>query len=209
MKFRLCLIAMLALIAISKSRAAETNSSAVIENLFAGPRPQSQTRPPITGHLMCAATSLRAIPPCRRKNSTFSPTTLARRWIFHDLREGLGKLQLLYRDLGFATISVTLPQQKLTNGFVRIKIIEGRLTGTRVEGNRYFSSNNVLRALPSLDTNILLNTKVVSAGIGSGQCKPRPPDLSGHQSRTRTRHDGTGIEGERPVAVARAHGGQR
>jgi hemolysin activation/secretion protein len=78
---------------------------------------------------------------------------------FTRIREGLGKLQLRYRDLGFATISVTLPPQKLTNGFVRIKIVEGKLAAVRVEGNRYYSSDNVRRALPSLDTNILLNTK--------------------------------------------------
>jgi hemolysin activation/secretion protein len=78
---------------------------------------------------------------------------------FARVREGLGKLQLLYRDLGFATISVTLPRQKLTNGTVHVKVVEGKLAKIKVEGNRHFSTNNVLRALPSLDTNILLNTK--------------------------------------------------
>lgn len=78
---------------------------------------------------------------------------------FARIREGLGKLQMLYRDLGFATISVTLPRQKLTNGIVRAKIVEGKLSHINVTGSHYYSSNNVLRALPSLDTNILLNTK--------------------------------------------------
>ena len=75
------------------------------------------------------------------------------------LREGLGELQLLYRNLGFATVSVTLPQQRLTNGIVRVKVIEGKLARISVAGNQYFSSNNVQRALPGLKTNILLNTK--------------------------------------------------
>ncbi len=78
---------------------------------------------------------------------------------FARIREGLGKLQLVYRQFGFATVGVSLPQQKLTNGIVRIKVVEGKLAKINVEGNRYFSSNNVLRVLPSLDTNILLNTK--------------------------------------------------
>jgi len=75
------------------------------------------------------------------------------------LREGLGKVQLRYRELGFPTISVTLPQQRITNGLIRVKVVEGRLSQIRVTGNEYFSSNNVRRALPSLTTNILLNTK--------------------------------------------------
>ena len=55
---------------------------------------------------------------------------------FARLRKGLGTLQLLYRDLGFVTGSVTLPQQKLTNGIVRVKVVEGRLAEIKVEGNR-------------------------------------------------------------------------
>jgi hemolysin activation/secretion protein len=78
---------------------------------------------------------------------------------FPQLREGLGKLQLRYSELGFSTINVTLPQQKPTNGVIRVKIIEGRLSDIVVRENHYFSSNNVMRALPSLQTNILLNTK--------------------------------------------------
>jgi len=75
------------------------------------------------------------------------------------VRQGLGELQLLYRNLGFATVSVTLPQQRLTNGVVRVVVIEGKLRAINVTGNRYFSTNNVRRALPSLRTNVLLNTR--------------------------------------------------
>jgi hemolysin activation/secretion protein len=75
------------------------------------------------------------------------------------LAEGLGELQLLYRSLGFATVSVTLPQQHLTNGMVHVKVIAGKLTQITVQGNRFFTSNSVMRALPSLQTNVLLNTK--------------------------------------------------
>jgi hemolysin activation/secretion protein len=77
---------------------------------------------------------------------------------FARLREGLGKLQLRYRELGFATVSVTLPKQKLTNGIVHVKIVEGELSEIIIEGNRYYSDSNIRRALPSLTTNILLNT---------------------------------------------------
>jgi hemolysin activation/secretion protein len=75
------------------------------------------------------------------------------------LRQGLGELQLLYRNLGFATVSVTLPQQRLTNGVVRVQIVEGKLHAITVTGNRYFSTSNVRRALPSLRTNVLINTR--------------------------------------------------
>lgn len=78
---------------------------------------------------------------------------------FARVREALGVVQLLYRDLGFVTVSVTLPKQKLTNGVVEVKVVEGKLADIKVKGNQYYSRENVLRALPSLNTNILLNTK--------------------------------------------------
>ena len=59
---------------------------------------------------------------------------------FARIREGLGKLQLRYRDLGFPTISVTLPQQKLTNGIVRVKVIEGKLSDISGHGQSAISA---------------------------------------------------------------------
>ncbi len=84
---------------------------------------------------------------------------------FQTLRQALSSLQLAYRGRGFATVSVTLPQQTLTNGIVRVQVIEGRLTEILVLGNRWFSSNNVRSSLPGLTTNIFLNSKLLQAEL--------------------------------------------
>lgn len=76
---------------------------------------------------------------------------------FETIRSALAELQMSYRDRGFVTVSVGLPQQQLTNGIVKVRVTEGRLTGINVVGNRFFSSNNVLRAVPSVRTNTILN----------------------------------------------------
>ena len=68
-------------------------------------------------------------------------------------------LNLAYRRKGYVTVSTTLPPQKITNGVVQLKVIEGRLAEITVTGNRYFSSNNVMRALPSLRTNEMLQVQ--------------------------------------------------
>jgi len=78
---------------------------------------------------------------------------------FSRLREALIKLQLRYHDLGYSTISVTLPPQKLTNGIVQVKVVEGRLSKINLKNNHYYSNANIRRALPSLTTNILINNK--------------------------------------------------
>ena len=80
---------------------------------------------------------------------------------FDGIRAGMMELQKAYRERGYVTVSVGLPQQKLTNAVVKVKVTEGRLAAINVTGNRYFSSNNVMRALPSLYTNMLLNSHVL------------------------------------------------
>jgi len=128
--------------------ATEADLSAAITNLFAAPKPTV----PVRGYLIEGNTVLPV------EEFSFL-TNYIGDLDFARLREGLGKLQLRYRDLGFATVGVTLPEQRLTNGMVRVVVVEGKLSHIIVTDNRYFSTDNVLRALPSLGTNLLLNTR--------------------------------------------------
>jgi hemolysin activation/secretion protein/AraC-like DNA-binding protein len=77
------------------------------------------------------------------------------------IRAALTDLQMAYRERGYVTVSVGLPQQKLTNATVKVQVTEGRLAAIHITGNHYFSDKNVLRALPSLHTNMLLNSHVL------------------------------------------------
>ena len=130
------------------TRVGGTDLAAAITNLFTAPKPTFEVR----GYRIEGNTAL----PAEEFNLL---TNYLGELDFTQLREGLGRLQLLYRNLGFATIGVTLPQQRLTNGTVRVKIVEGKLSHVTVADNRHFSTDNVLRALPSLGTNLLLNTR--------------------------------------------------
>lgn len=77
------------------------------------------------------------------------------------IRSAAGALQLAYREHGFVTVAVSVPPQQVTNATVRVKVIEGTLADIRIAGNRYFSSNNVMRSLPSLRTNTYLNNHIL------------------------------------------------
>ena len=82
---------------------------------------------------------------------------------FDGIRAALTDLQMAYRERGYVTVAVGLPQQKLTNAAVKVQVTEGRLARINVTGDEWhhdFSSNNVMRALPSLHTNMLLNSHV-------------------------------------------------
>ena len=79
---------------------------------------------------------------------------------FEGIQAALGDLQMAYRERGFVTVAVSLPPQKLTNSVVKVKVTEAPLVAIEVVGNRWYSTENVRRALPSLRTNILLNSHV-------------------------------------------------
>ena len=76
---------------------------------------------------------------------------------FDGIETVVTELGKAYHERGYVTVAVNVPQQKLTNATVKLQVLEGRLADIKVTGNRYYSSNNVMRALPSLHTNTVLN----------------------------------------------------
>ena len=84
---------------------------------------------------------------------------------FEGIRTVLAELQKAYHERGYVTVTLGLPPQKLTNATVKVQVTEGRLAQINVQGNRYFSSNNVMRALPSLHTNMVLNGPIFQAEL--------------------------------------------
>jgi hemolysin activation/secretion protein/AraC-like DNA-binding protein len=84
---------------------------------------------------------------------------------FETIRQALASLQLAYRGRGWATVSISLPQQKLTNGIVQVQVVEGRISEVVVTGNKWFSTANVLATVPSAKTNEFLNSKIFQAEL--------------------------------------------
>jgi hemolysin activation/secretion protein len=79
--------------------------------------------------------------------------------------EAVADLQKEYRNRGYPTVRVAVPQQQITNQTVKLQVFEGRLSDIEVTKNRFFSSNNVMRALPSLRTNMILNSAAFQAEL--------------------------------------------
>jgi hemolysin activation/secretion protein len=84
-----------------------------------------------------------------------------------DIGKARYDLQKEYIDRGYPTVKVIVPQQTLDTNFpvVKMRVFEGRLSQINVLNNRYFSSNNVMRALPSLHTNMILVGPVFQAEL--------------------------------------------
>jgi hemolysin activation/secretion protein len=67
-----------------------------------------------------------------------------------DVEEVRTTLEKLYRDRGYGTVFVDIPEQEVADGIVRIKVTEGRLARVRISGARYFSNGRIREALPAL-----------------------------------------------------------
>ena len=69
---------------------------------------------------------------------------------FGDVQRALEALEVAYRELGYGVIQVQLPEQDITRGVVRFNINQPKIGKVNVEGNQFFSSENVRRSLPSV-----------------------------------------------------------
>lgn len=59
-------------------------------------------------------------------------------------------LQAAYRERGYGMVLVSLPEQELEHGVVRLTITEMKVGKVNIDGNRHADDANVRRALPTL-----------------------------------------------------------
>ena len=67
-----------------------------------------------------------------------------------DLEQAKNDLEKAYREAGYPTVLVTIPEQTIESGSVRLLVVEGRVGAIAVTGNRYFEKFRILEKLPSL-----------------------------------------------------------
>jgi hemolysin activation/secretion protein len=68
----------------------------------------------------------------------------------NDVQAARAALENSYHAAGFATVFVDVPEQDVTEGIVRLRVLEGRVEHVRVVGARYVSGRKILAALPEL-----------------------------------------------------------
>ena len=69
---------------------------------------------------------------------------------FGDVQQALEALEAAYRSKGYNSVMVVLPAQELKGGDILITVIESKIAGISVEGNKHFSTANILAGFPTL-----------------------------------------------------------
>lgn len=67
-----------------------------------------------------------------------------------DVEGARDALERFFHDQGYPTVVVNIPEQKVESRTIRLQIIENRLATVTVTGNHWFSTEKIMRDLPSL-----------------------------------------------------------
>lgn len=66
------------------------------------------------------------------------------------VRAAAAALEKVYKEAGYGTVFVDVPEQAVDDAIVRLRVTEGRLDRVRVRGPLYFSARQIRAALPAL-----------------------------------------------------------
>ena len=77
-----------------------------------------------------------------------------------------------YREAGYPAVLVIVPEQTLENGIVRLAVVESKVGLVRVTGNRYFTEDEILFNLPSLEHGAMLHEPSVLREMNAVNANP-------------------------------------
>ncbi len=84
---------------------------------------------------------------------------------FSDIQRALEILEGVYRDRGFGVVQVLLPEQDITRGVVKFRVIEPRIGKISVEGNQFYDEGNIRRSLPVLQSGVTPNSITIAQNL--------------------------------------------
>lgn len=91
---------------------------------------------------------------------------------FGTLQEAMDELEAAYRKRGYTMVTVILPEQELERGTVVINVLEPTVREIIIDGNRHYSRENILRALPTLKVGTPPRTSVISENLRAANENP-------------------------------------
>lgn len=102
--------------------------------------------------------------PQRLIDATLAPL-LGKGRDFSHVQLALEALDNAYREQGYNAVHVSVPEQSLNRGVVRLRVVEIRVGSMRIEGNAVFDEANIRRSLPGLRPGRTPNIHEVAANL--------------------------------------------
>ena len=84
---------------------------------------------------------------------------------FSDIQNALEALERAYRERGYGVVQVLLPEQDITKGIVRFRVVQRKVGKVAVEGNRHFDAGNVRRSVPAIKEGEVPNAQAIARNL--------------------------------------------
>lgn len=91
-----------------------------------------------------------------------------------DVESARRSLEQYYHKQGYPTALVNIPEQTVEDGIIRLEVIESKIRRVRITGNRYFTMEKILTALPTFREGEILYVPNVQSELAELN---RNPDL--------------------------------
>lgn len=82
-----------------------------------------------------------------------------------DVEQARNGLEKVYHDSGYPAVLVNIPEQTVTEGTIRLQVIESKIGIVRVTGNKWYTREKILRDLPSLSPGKILYAPMVQKDL--------------------------------------------
>lgn len=84
---------------------------------------------------------------------------------FGDIQRALEALEQAYRARGYGVVQVLLPEQDITKGEVRFRILQAKVGKVVIEGNKHFDNENIRRSLPTVKEGETPNSRAIARNL--------------------------------------------
>lgn len=84
---------------------------------------------------------------------------------FSDVQRALEALEIAYRDLGYGSVQVVLPEQNIASGIVIFNVVEPKLGRVEIEGAQRNDAANIRRSVPGLREGEVPNSRRIARNL--------------------------------------------
>jgi hemolysin activation/secretion protein len=82
-----------------------------------------------------------------------------------DVRRAQEDLTAAYRDLGYGTVQVLLPEQNINGGVIRLRVLQPKVGRVVLGGNKHFDNENIRYSLPTLKEGEVPNSGALARNL--------------------------------------------
>jgi hemolysin activation/secretion protein len=82
-----------------------------------------------------------------------------------DVQRAQAAIEEAYRDMGYGTVQVMLPEQNVTSGVIQFRILQPKVGKVILDGNKHFNNENVRSSLPTIQEGQIPNSRDIARNL--------------------------------------------